>query len=108
METRFMELANTELTDKEFFEDVFSNYINYLYSKNSCVEELALIRLRFNQNDPHIKYHLRDQIESVLYRYNKMEYDFVVAEKMEMKKKIEQMEEKIETILKRIEFFLMK
>ena len=67
----FEELAKTELSDKDFFEDVFSTYIKYLYTDLKKV----------NQNDPHTQYHLRDQIERVLYLHNIIEHDIANADK---------------------------
>jgi hypothetical protein len=97
METKFIELANTELSDKEFFEEIFSDYINYLYNdKRDCVKDLANIRFLFNHNNPHTKEHLRDNIESVLYNYNKIEHYTANADKLEMKYRIAQLEERIE------------
>lgn len=99
MESRFVELAPTDLSDKAFFEEVFLDYIRYVYPKESSIEELAQIRRLLNQNDAHIQRHLRDKIEQVLYRYNKRQHEIAVAEKVILKRKIEQMEEQIKDIV---------
>lgn len=101
METRFIELANTELSDKEFFDEIFSDYINYLYKdtkKGSYINDLASIRFLYNHNNQHTKQHLRDNIESVMYCYNKIEHDTANADKLEMKKRIAQLEERIDKL----------
>ena len=97
MDTCFTKLASTELSDNAFFEEVFLNYIQYLYphSKQKCIEDLAKIRVRFNDNDPHTRHHLRDKIESVLYRYNQMEHSVLVAELIQMKRRIDQLEKRL-------------
>ena len=101
MESRFTELSSTDLSDSVFFEEVFLSYIKYLYpDPKKCIDDLSQIRTRYNEKDQHTQYHLRDQIESVLYRYHQMERDNVIAEKLEMKKRIAQLEEKMEKILK--------
>ena len=99
MESRFVELAPTDLSDKAFFEEVFLDYIRYMYPKETSIEELAQIRRLLNQNDAHIQRHLRDKIEQVLYRYNKRQHEIAVAEKLILKRKIEQMEEQIKDIV---------
>ncbi len=103
MESRFIELANTELSDKEFFEEIFSDYIHYLYSKTKrdCITDMASIRFLYNHNNPHTKEHLRDNIESVMYSYNKIEHDTSNADKLEMKKRMDQLEKRIEQLEKR-------
>jgi hypothetical protein len=109
METRFMELAPTDLSDQAFFDEVFLDYIWYVYpNKETCVSDLAQIRNRLNQNDPHIQYHLRDKIEQVLYRYHKMQQDIVIAEKIILKRKIELMEEQIQSLIRRIDALSQK
>ena len=100
MESRFIELANTDLSDKGFFEEVFLDYIRYVYPQETCIEELGQLRSLFNQNDAYIQRHLRDKIEHVLYRYNKRQHEIAVAEKDILKRKIEKMEEHIEDIMK--------
>jgi len=101
MESRFVELARTDLSDKAFFEEVFLDYIRYVYPiKETSIQELAKIRNRFKEEDAHIQRHLRDKIEQVLYRYNKTQHEIAVAEKHILKRKIEKMEEQIGEILK--------
>jgi hypothetical protein len=94
METGFTELASTDLSDPIFFEEVFLHYMHYLYpaSKKNCIQELAEIRHRYNQKDSHTLFHLRDKIESVLYRYHKIEQSVLVAELIQMKRRIAQLE----------------
>ena len=104
METRFTELANSDLSDQAFFDEVFLDYIWYVYpTKENCVSDLARIRHRLNQRDPHVQYHLRDKIEQVLYRYHKMQQDIAIAEKLILKRKIEQMEEQIQSLIQKID-----
>jgi hypothetical protein len=106
METRFLELANTDLSDQAFFEEVFLDYIWFVYpTKETCVSDLARIRRLLNQNDAHTQRHLRDQIEHVLYRYNKIQHEVATAEKTILKRKIERMEEQIQEMIKRIDSF---
>ena len=82
MESCFIELANTDLSDQSFFEENFLHYIRYLYpeKKQACIDDLAKIRQRFKEKDPHTLVHLKDQIESVLYRYNQLEKERINAE----------------------------
>jgi hypothetical protein len=104
MESRFVELARTDLSDKAFFEEVFLDYIRYVYpTKETSIQELAQIRHLFKEDDPHIQRHLRDKIEQVLYRYNKRQHEIAVVEKLILKRKIEQMDEKIGEILKTLD-----
>lgn len=99
MESHFIKLASTELSDSVFFEEVFLSYLNYRFpDTKKCMEDLAQIRSRFNQKDPHTHHHLRDQIESVLYRYNQMEQAVLVAEHIQMKRRIEQLEKRLASI----------
>jgi len=107
METRFIALAKTDLSDEAFFEEVFTSYIHYLYDKRkSSIKDLTRIRKHFIMGDPHTQKHLRDQIESVLYRYNNMEHETANLDKLEMKKKIEQLEEKIDRLEGIMKLFL--
>lgn len=94
METSFTELASTDLDDHLFFEEVFLHYMHYVYptSKTACIQDLAQIRHRYNQKDEHTQYHLRDKIENVLARYHKMEQSVLVAELIQMKRRIAQLE----------------
>jgi len=109
METRFTELANSDLSDQAFFDEVFLDYIWYVYpTKETCVSDLARIRRLLNQRDPHVQSHLRDKIEQVLYRYHKMQQDIAIAEKLILKRKIEQMEEQIQTLIQKIDSFYEK
>lgn len=87
MDCCFVELAHTELSDQAFFETNFLHYIKYLYpdKKQKCIDDLAKIRKRFKEKDPHTLEHLKDQIESVLYRYNQLEHERVNAEIMRLK-----------------------
>jgi len=104
MERRFMELAPTDLSDQAFFEEVFLDYIQYVYpNKETCVADLARIRRLSNENDTHIQYHLRDKIEQVLYRFHKMQQDIAIAEKLILKRKIEQLDEQIQTLIQKID-----
>jgi hypothetical protein len=98
MESRFIELAKTDLSEKDFFEEVFSSYIHYLYKSKSGIKDLSRIRKHFIMDDPHTQKHLRDQIESVMYRHNSQEHETANLDKLEMKKKIEQLEEKIDRL----------
>jgi len=96
MESRFVELANTQLSDEDFFEEVFISYIQYLYKnqkRNTFVQDLSRIRQGFNRNDPHTLHHLRDKIEAVMYRYNNLEKETSNSDKIDMKRRIEQLEE---------------
>jgi hypothetical protein len=97
MELKFIELANTELSDKDFFERIFLHYIRSLYKDSTCVEDLAEVRTRFKQNKTNE--HLKDQIEAVLYRHNNRSHETANADKMEMKQKIDQLEEKIDFLM---------
>ena len=95
MESRFLELARTQLSDEDFFEEVFISYIQYLYKnpkRDSFVQDLSRIRNGYNQGDPHTHRHLRDNIEAVLYRYNKHNHETTNAEIIEMKRRIERLE----------------
>ena len=105
MESRCVELANTQLSDEEFFEEVFISYIEYLYKnpkQNTFVKDLSRIRQGFNENDIQTQYHLRDKIEAVLYRYNNSEKETANADKIEMKRRIERLEEKLEELMARL------
>ena len=93
MEDGFTELASTDLSDPVFFEEVFLHYLHYLHpASKTGIEDLAKIRKRYNEKDPHTLYHLRDKIEAVLYRYHQMEKAVLVAEMIQMKRRIEQLE----------------
>lgn len=94
MESPFVELANTDLSDSIFFEEVFLQYLHYLYpaSKKKCIDALSQIREKFKQKDGHTLYHLRDKIESVLYRYHQIEKSVLVAEQIQMKRRIDELE----------------
>ena len=94
MESPFIELANTDLSDSIFFEEVFLHYMNYVYpaSKKKCMDDLSKIREKFKQKDGHTLYHLRDKIESVLYRYHQREKEVLVAEMIQMKRRIDELE----------------
>jgi len=94
METSFTELASTDLSDPVFFEEVFLQYMHYMYpaSKTKCIQDLAQIRHLYNEKDAHTQYHLRDNIESVLYRYHQIEKSVLVAELIQMKRRIAQLE----------------
>jgi hypothetical protein len=98
MESRFIELAKTDLSEKDFFEEVFTSYIHYLYKKRSSIKDLSRIRKQFLEDDPHTRQHLRDKVEAVLYRHNIQERETANLDKLEMKKKIEQLEEKIDRL----------
>ena len=101
METRFMELANTDLTDKDFFEDVFTHYIEYLYKqKTSSVQDLSRLRKHYQERDPHTLRHLRDNLESILYRHNVLAHETANAEMIEIRKRLDQLEEKMERLTK--------
>lgn len=103
MEARFVELARTRMSDEDFFEEVFISYIQYLYKnpkRNTFVKDLSRIREGFNRNDPHT--HLRDNIEAVLYRYNNLEKETANADKIEMKRRVERLEEKLEEVMTRL------
>jgi hypothetical protein len=105
MESRFVEIANTQLSDEDFFEEVFISYIQYLYKnqkRNTFVQDLSRIRQRFNENDIQTQYHLRDKIETVLYRYNNLKRETSNADILEMDRKIEQLEEKLEVLTRRL------
>ena len=104
MESRFIELAKTDLSEEDLFEEVFTSYIHYLYKKRSSIKDLSRIRKHFLEDDPHTRQHLRDKVEAVLYRHNIQERETANLDKLEMKKKIEQLEEKIELLRLRIEF----
>lgn len=104
MESRFIELARTRMSDEDFFEEVFISYIQYLYKnpkRNTFVKDLSRIRQGFNENDIQVQY-LRDKIEAVLYRYNNLEKETANADKIEMKRRIEQLEEKLEEVMARL------
>jgi len=101
METRFMELANTEMTDKDFFEDVFTHYIEYLYKqKTSSVQDLSRLRKQYQERDPHTLRHLRDNLESILYRHNVLAHETANADMIEIRKRLDQLEEKMERLTK--------
>lgn len=103
MESRFIELANTGLSDEDFFEDVFTSYIEYIFPKRSnFIKDLSRIRQQYNENDTHTHEHLRDKIEAVLYRHNILEHETSNADKLKMKKKIENLEEQIEKLQERL------
>jgi len=105
MEARFVELARTRMSDEDFFEEVFISYIQYLYKnpkRNTFVKDLSRIRQGFNENDLHTQHHLRDKIEAVLYRYNNLEKETAIADKIEMKRRIERLEEKLEELVARL------
>ena len=105
MEARFVELARTRMSDEDFFEEVFISYIKYLYKnpkRNTFVKDLSRIRQGFNENDIQTQYHLRDKIEAVLYRYNNLEKETANADKIEMKRRIERLEEKLEEVIARL------
>ena len=97
METPFTELASSDLSDSVFFDEVFLHYMRYVFpsSKTKCIEDLAEIRKRYKEKDPHTQYHLRDKIESVLYRYHQMEKSVLVAEHIQLKRRIEELEKRI-------------
>ena len=95
MESRFLELARTPLSDEDFFDEIFISYIQYLYKnpkRDTFVQDLSRIRNGYNQGDPHTHRHLRDNIEAVLYRYNKHKHETTNAEIIEMKRRIERLE----------------
>ena len=103
MESRFIQLANTQMSDEEFFEEVFIRYIEYLYHpKRTFVQDLSRIRQGFNQNDPHTHRHLRDNIEAVLYRYNNLKRETSNADMIEIKRNIDRLEEKLEKLIARL------
>jgi len=105
MESRFVELANTQLSGEDFFEEVFISYIQYLYKnpkRNTFVQDLSRIRQGFNENDLHTHHHLRDKIEAVLYRYNNLKRETSNADILEMDKKIERLEEELEELTTRL------
>ena len=64
----------------------------------SSIKDLSRIRKHFILDDPHTQKHLRDQIESILYRHNSQEHETANLDRLEMKKKIEQLEEKIDRL----------
>ena len=102
MESRFLELARTPLSDEDFFEEIFIRYIQYLYKnpkRDTFVHDLSRIRNGYNRDDPHTLRHLRDNIEAVLYRYNKHKHETTNADIIEMKRKIECLEEKLEKLI---------
>ena len=104
MEARFVELARTQMSDEDFFEEVFISYIQYLYKnpkRNTFVQDLSRIRQGFNENDIQTQY-LRDKIEAVLYRYNNLEKETANVDKIEMKRRIERLEEKLEEVIARL------
>ncbi len=99
MESRFIQLANTGLSDEDFFEEVFISYIEYIFpKKTNFIQELSQIRQKYNENDPRTLGHLRDKIEIILYRHNILEQNTANADKSKMKKKIENLEEQIEQL----------
>jgi phosphate uptake regulator len=99
MESRFIQLANTGLSDEDFFEEVFTSYIEYIFPKRSnFIQDLSRIRQQYNENDTHTHEHLRDKIEAVLYLHNILEHDTANSDKLKMKKKIENLEEQIEKL----------
>jgi hypothetical protein len=88
MDACFVKLADTDLSDQCFFEENFLHYIHYLYpdKKQKCIDDLAILRTRFKEKDPHTLAHLRDKLESILYRYNQLEHERVNAEIMCLKR----------------------
>ena len=103
MESRFKELAPSDLSDEVFFNEVFLDYIRYVYpSKETSIEDLSRLRYLFNQD--HTEQHLRDKLEYVLYRYHKRQQDIAIAEKIILKQKIERMDQQIQELIERIEF----
>lgn len=104
MESRFIELASTNLSDQAFFDEVFLDYIHSIYSsRENCIEDLSRLRYLLNQNDEHTKKYLRDKLEYVLYRYHKRQQEIAIAEKIILKRKIENMEEQIQALIQRID-----
>ncbi len=96
-----MELARTQLSDEDFFEEVFISYIQYLYKnpkRNTFVQDLSRIRQGFNENDIQTHYHLRDKIEAILYRYNNLKRETSNADMIEMDRRIEKLEEELEKL----------
>jgi hypothetical protein len=104
LESRFTELAPSDLSDQAFFEEVFLDYIWYVYpSKETCIEDLSRLRTRLNQKDEYTQKYLRDKLEYILYRYHKMQQDIAIAEKIILKRKIEKMEEQIQSLIQKID-----
>jgi hypothetical protein len=104
MESRFLELAKSDLSDHAFFEEVFLDYIWYVYpTKESSIEDLARLRCLLNQKDEHTQKHLRDKLEYIMYRYHKMQQEIAIAEKIILKQKIENMEKQIESLIQKID-----
>ena len=105
MESRFVQLANSQLSDEEFFEEVFISYIEYLYKnpkQNTFVQDLTRIRDGFNRNDPHTQRHLRDKIEAVMYRYNNFRRETSNAYMIEIDRNIERLEQQLEELTARL------
>ena len=105
MESRFVELANTQLSDEDFFEEVFISYIQYLYKnpkRNTFVQDLSRIREGFNRNDPHTQHHLRDNIEAVMYRYNNFRRETSNADMIEINRNIERLEQELKELTARL------
>ena len=104
MESRFIELAPTDLSDQAFFEEVLLDYIHYVYpTKETSVEDLSRLRYLLNQKDEHTQHHLRDKLEYILYRYNKSQHEIAIAEKIILKRKIELMDQQIQGLIQRID-----
>jgi len=102
MESRFKELAPSDLSDEAFFNEVFLDYIRYVYpTKETSVEDLSRLRSLFNQRgqDPH----LRDKLEYILYRSHKRQQEIAIAEKIILKQKIENMDKQIQGLIQRID-----
>ena len=101
MESRFVELANSQISDEEFFEEVFISYIEYLYKnpkQNTFVKDLSRIRQGFNRNDIHTHLHLRDKIEAVMYRYNNFRRETSNADMLEIDRNIERLEQELQEL----------
>ena len=104
MESRFIELASTNLSDQAFFDDVFLDYIHSTYSsRDNCIEDLSRLRYIFNQKDESTQIHLRDKLEYLLYRCHKREQEIAIAQKIILKRKIDHMEEQIQELIQRID-----
>jgi hypothetical protein len=102
MESRFKELAPTDLSDEVFFNEVFLDYIRYVYpSKETSIEDLSRLRYLFNQRGH--EQHLRDKLEHVLYHSHKRQQEIAIAEKIILKQKIERMNEQIQGLNQRID-----
>jgi hypothetical protein len=104
LESRFTELASTDLSDQAFFEEVFLDYLHSVYPrKENAIQDLARLRHLLNQNDEHTQRHLRDKLDSILYQYHKRQQEIAIAEKIILKQKIEQMEKQIEGLIQKLE-----